>query len=195
MTAPLLLTVYGTPGPQGSKRHVGGGRMIESSQLVKPWREAVKTAALTEILSGDRALYPIPGPLRVAVFFTLRKPASAPKRTRIWPSKKPDIDKLLRSTFDALSDAGLWLDDAQVIDVRAVKTYPDESVMALASPGAVIAVSRVSTSSPDGPGGAETCRASSGVSAKDHASLPDSGQGSVGPLRRKLSLPAADGAS
>ena len=29
------------PAPQGSKRHVGGGRLIEASKRVKPWRQAV----------------------------------------------------------------------------------------------------------------------------------------------------------
>ena len=45
----ITITVYGMPGPQGSKRFVGtrGGRgvMVESSAKVKPWREAVKHAA------------------------------------------------------------------------------------------------------------------------------------------------------
>ena len=30
--------VLGLPAPQGSKRHVGEGRMVESSKRVKPWR-------------------------------------------------------------------------------------------------------------------------------------------------------------
>ena len=43
-------TVHGLPAPQGSKRHVGKGVMVESSKYVKPWREAVKaeTAELFE---------------------------------------------------------------------------------------------------------------------------------------------------
>jgi Holliday junction resolvase RusA-like endonuclease len=38
--------------------------------------------------------------------FTLKKPRSAPKRRPSWPDRRPDIDKLLRSTFDALVSAG-----------------------------------------------------------------------------------------
>src|ERR1700676_3259288 len=37
----MKITVRGIPAPQGSKRHVGGGRMIEMSKAVGPWREAV----------------------------------------------------------------------------------------------------------------------------------------------------------
>lgn len=132
--APLVITVHGEPAPQGSKRHVGGGRMVESSAKVKPWREAVKYTAL------DTHPEVLDGPLCVEVTFTLRKPASAPKRRTTWPQRKPDLDKLLRSTFDALSDAGVWVDDAQVVEVTARKVYPDEGVDALSHPGALIRI-------------------------------------------------------
>jgi len=36
---------------------------------------------------------------------------------------KPDIDNLLKSTMDALSQAGVWRDDAQVVAVVASKRY------------------------------------------------------------------------
>ena len=51
-SAPVItIRVYGTPAPQGSKRHVGRGVMVESSKKVKPWREAVKQAAL-DLIGG-----------------------------------------------------------------------------------------------------------------------------------------------
>jgi crossover junction endodeoxyribonuclease RusA len=37
--------------------------------------------------------------------------------------KAPDLDKLVRSIFDAMTDAGVWLDDAQVVKVVASKAY------------------------------------------------------------------------
>ena len=134
----LRIVVRDTPAPQGSKRHVGHGRMVESSTKVKPWRESVRAAALAD---GPRS--PLRGPLRCWVTFTLRKPVSAPKTKRTWPVKYPDADKLLRSTLDALGSAGVWLDDAQVIDVRGVKVYPGEGVDALDVPGAVIDVQEI----------------------------------------------------
>lgn len=136
-------TVYGQPAPQGSKKHVGGGRMIESNAAtLEPWREAVKAAA-RKVMEG---VSPFTGPLALEVVFTLRKPVSAPKRRRTWPDRKPDGDKLLRATMDALTDAGVWRDDGQVVDARAVKTYPDEgsgSLCGLSIPGCVIRVWRV----------------------------------------------------
>ena len=42
----IFIPVIGMPAPQGSKRHVGNGIMIENSKRVKPWRQDVKEAAL-----------------------------------------------------------------------------------------------------------------------------------------------------
>lgn len=117
--APLAFTVYGLPRPQGSKVAYGKGRLADSNaEVLKPWREAVKHAALE---ARDGRL-PMEGPLRLTVAFYLPRPASAPKRV-IWPAKKPDVDKLLRAAMDGLTDGGAWGDDAQVVKVVAVKKF------------------------------------------------------------------------
>jgi Holliday junction resolvase RusA-like endonuclease len=127
----LSFTVIGLPAPQGSKRHVGRGVLIESSKKVKPWREDVRAAALA---AGAAALT---GPIHVTVTFTLPRPTSAPKSRR-WPDRRPDLDKLVRSTFDALTSAGVYGDDAQVTNLNAAKTYPNTGPDALDRPGAII---------------------------------------------------------
>lgn len=138
MTA-IFVTVYGTPGPQGSKRHVGGGRMIESSKKVKPWRMDVKAAA--EAVMRERGLQTIAGPVQVRMIFTLPKPQSAPKRRKTWPCRKPDVSKLARSTEDALVDAGLLKDDALIVDYgRLAKAFPGEDPEALERPGVRITI-------------------------------------------------------
>ena len=141
MAVALEMVVFGTPAPQGSKRFVGRskagrGIMIESSAKVRPWREAVRQTAVADGLPG-----PLDGPLRLDLVLTLPKPASAPKKRQTWPMRKPDLSKLLRSTEDALTDAGVWHDDAQVVEVLAAKRYPGEGEHALQSPGAWIRVS------------------------------------------------------
>lgn len=139
MTRHLLFEVHGIPGPQGSKRHVGGGRMIESSAKVKPWREAVKWACIEANKAGMR----FGGPVHLFVAFCVKKPKSAPKRTRTWPVTRSsgDIDKLMRATCDALTDAGIWGDDSQVVSVITTKDY---TAGHLSTPGAIIEVSEVS---------------------------------------------------
>lgn len=141
----LRLRIYGMPAPQGSKRFVGRakngrGIMVESSKKVKPWRQDVKAAAEAVRNGAD----PLDGPLRVTMVFTLPKPKSAPKRRRTWPMRTPDLSKLARSTEDALTDAGLWVDDSRVVEYGFLaKRYPGEGTMALEAPGAVIVVERI----------------------------------------------------
>lgn len=144
----MTITVYGMPAPQGSKRHVGRGVMIESSKKVKPWREAVKWAVLdaARLHDEDGALKPIRGPVRISVAFTLPRPKSRPKR-ELWPDRKPDLDKLVRSTLDAIVDAGAIEDDARVIEVRAWKVFPG-GLAALNVPGALIRITAVEDAQP-----------------------------------------------
>ncbi len=132
MTVAYSFVVYGMPGPQGSKRHVGNGVIIESSAKVKPWRQDVKMAAL----QARQGAAPLDGPIRARMVFTLPKPLSAPKRRRTWPDKKPDLSKILRSTEDALTDSGIIRDDARIVSYsRLEKVYPGEDPEALDAPG------------------------------------------------------------
>lgn len=148
MTAPAIrIVVRGTPAPQGSKSFKGmskSGRAIlaESSKKVRPWRQDVKAAA--EAWRARSGAVPIDGPVVVRMTFTLPKPVSAPKRRRTYPMRTPDVSKLARSTEDALTDAGIWTDDARVIGYDKLwKAYPGEDVDALDSPGCVIEIAEV----------------------------------------------------
>lgn len=138
----IAFAVYGEPAPQGSKRHVGGGRMIESSKKVTPWRQDV-VAAAREAMAGPNGWAALDGPLGVEFTFTLRKPASAPKKRRTLPDRKPDLSKLIRSTEDALVTAGCIADDARIVVMEARKVFPGEHAQALPSAGAWIRVWRI----------------------------------------------------
>lgn len=143
----VVIEVVGQVAGQGSKRHVGGGRMIESSKRVAPWRQDVTAAAL-DAIAGDPLFFPMLSPVAVTVTFWFPRPKYhyfagdlargvreiAPK----WQSKPPDIDKCLRSTYDALTIAGVWKDDAQVAYVNAMKRYATDRGTDCQSPGASI---------------------------------------------------------
>jgi len=138
----VTIIVRGEPAPQGSKRFLGikGGRgiMVESSGKVRPWREAVKYAALAAIEEAGHV--PWSSPLNVEMHFTLPRPKSAP-RWRVFPDRRPDLSKLIRSTEDALTDAGVWHDDAQVVGCQAYKFYVGYQLPeVLPVPGCVIKV-------------------------------------------------------
>ena len=123
----ITFHVSGTPAPQGSKRHVGGGRMIESSKKVKPWREAVARVASDHLLDE-----PLDGHLRVIIRFEL----PAPKKSRFGnrPAGPPDIDKLVRSTLDGLTTSRLIVDDARIVALTATKHWAADT------PGATISI-------------------------------------------------------
>ncbi len=150
----ITILVRGTPAPQGSKRHLGNGVMVESSKKVKPWRKAVKYAALDAIAAGHDQWRPLDGPLRARMVFTFARPKShyrtgrnahllrdgAPAR----PTGYPDASKITRSTEDALTDAGVWVDDARVATLEIEKRYAgDSSGDILPVPGAVIHIWRL----------------------------------------------------
>ncbi len=129
------------PGPQGSKKFVGfsgAGKalMIESSKAVKPWRYLVTMCAIE---ARGEAQTTFKGPVDVEMHFTMPKPKSCPKSRR-WPDRKPDLSKLIRSTEDALTESGVWEDDARVVRVLASKLFPGEGANSLSSPGCLIII-------------------------------------------------------
>jgi crossover junction endodeoxyribonuclease RusA len=111
----LDLFVPGKPAPQGSKRHVGGGVMVESSKAVAPWRTTVAWHA-----AQAYRVAPLDGAVWVSLLFVMPRPAATPKRSTPQAVKRPDLDKLTRAVFDALSGV-VWRDDSQVVQLVASK--------------------------------------------------------------------------
>lgn len=122
MNRELTLTIPGHPAAQGSKRHVGGGRLIEMDKKLPAWRLAVAYVAGDQ-LPDDWA--PMDGPLTVEATFYLPRP-KRPKFDE--PAVPPDVDKLTRGLLDSLTLAGVIVDDARVVHVNARKTYAAETI-------------------------------------------------------------------
>ena len=106
----VTVRVDGNPAPQGSKRHVGHGRMVEASKRLRPWRATV--AAAVKAAVGARVPFP-EGPVTVTLEFVMPRPVSTPKRSTPPAVKRPDIDKLCRAVLDAITGAAI-ADDSQV---------------------------------------------------------------------------------
>lgn len=136
----VTFTVFDHPAPQGSKRFMGRGKtgkgiMIESGhERVTTWREAVKEAAI-KAMPPITDLHPFPRgiPVRLGITFMHARP-KAHYRTGAnshvlkdgvptFVTVKPDLSKLIRSTEDALTAAGVWADDAQVAVLVARQLY------------------------------------------------------------------------
>jgi Holliday junction resolvase RusA-like endonuclease len=126
--------VAGTPAPQGSKRFLGvrGGHavLVESSRALGSWRADVRAA-----FTGAGT---IAGPVVVEVVFRLPRPASVSVKRRPLPTVRPDVDKLCRAVLDALTSAGVYGDDAQVVRLVASKEYVTPGLQ-----GALVRVSGV----------------------------------------------------
>lgn len=152
----LTITVLGLPAPQGSKRRVGNGVMIESNQdHLNTWREDVKLAAvraMKEHRGWERDYLAV----RAHIVFTLPRPKSHFRTGKfahllredapVLHHSKPDLDKLLRSTADALTTAGVYRDDSRLAQLFAVKVYTTNAKNrpgAMDKPGAQIVLQGV----------------------------------------------------
>lgn len=73
---------------------------------------------------------PLEGPLVLEFIAGMPIPASTPKKQReamlrgkIAHTKKPDLDNMAKQLKDAMSRAGFWGDDRQVVSLRCSKCY------------------------------------------------------------------------
>ena len=129
----IFIPVLGIPAAQGSKKHVGRGILVESSKKVAPWRQDVRHAAL-EYYQGE----PIASAVKVTVEFIFARPkghyGTGKNSEKLKPSAPiyatsknlGDLDKLQRSTFDALSEGAggtVLKDDSLIVDVEIKKRY------------------------------------------------------------------------
>jgi len=134
----MEIIVPGIPAPQGSKRHVGNGRLVESSKALRPWRQAVTYAAIQAHEGRD----PFDGPLHLSCEFRFPRLSSHIGKHGLKPGaphykiSAPDTDKLTRAICDALADAGIYRNDAQIAIIEAEKVYHDQ-------PGVVIYIGPV----------------------------------------------------
>lgn len=134
----------GRPVPQGQLRHLGKGRpsIYGNQDILLPWRDHVIVCARMAIQRS--VLFPIEGPVGAHIWFTWPKPKSAPKTRVTMPDTQPDLDKLVRTIFDALQQAGVVQNDSQFVALQAMKVYPGETPFSLRTPGVRITVYGIS---------------------------------------------------
>lgn len=118
--------VEGTPVPQPRPRismRGGFARAYTPSDhpVVAYRRHIVAAAKQARAKFGD-------ADVAVEVRFVFRRPkshltAKGYVKADAIPRPRPDIDNLIKSVMDSLTDAGAWHDDVQVMRVRASKRY------------------------------------------------------------------------
>lgn len=103
-------------------RHAG----VYDPGTADDWKTVVRNAALAQ---WDRRIIEVP--VTVLMQFHLPRPKSHYKRDELrdnapsWVTTKPDLDNLEKAVLDALTNIGLWRDDAQVVGVLKTKSYAD----------------------------------------------------------------------
>lgn len=170
----IAFVVFGAPAAQGSKKHIGGGRLIEASPGLPAWRDAVREQAKLAIIhKGDDWNGPIEEPVLIEVVFTFAHTAASRKRGDVYYRNSPDLDKLQRAVGDAISPVPLkkgvaagmppaaaerlkeslreearkyavLANDSCIVAWHAKKVYAEASSDALRFPGVSIEVWRLS---------------------------------------------------
>lgn len=126
----IVVCVPGEPVGKGRPRVAVRGR---NAVMYTP----EKTAAYEALVRGEaersmqgQAL--LAGPVELWLEIYTGIPASYPKRKaeaaragHIVPTKKPDIDNVIKAVCDAFNGA-VWVDDVQVVDLHVKRRFSDE---------------------------------------------------------------------
>ena len=127
--------VPGKPQSQGSKRWLPNGSLIEANRDLRPWRASLTAYALQAMSATPWTSQGQPVRLTVTFFYTrpkahYRTGKNAGKLKDNAPtfnSGPYDLDKTIRGVGDALQDAGLIVNDAQIVQILAQKRYAEQA--------------------------------------------------------------------
>lgn len=109
------IKILGTAVPQGSKSVSRQGYLFDANRNLKAWRKHT-----TETMRSQQTFDKLEGAIAIDIMVNISRPKTV-KRENV--TVKPDVDKLARAILDSGTDAGLWRDDSQIIDLRIRKQY------------------------------------------------------------------------
>ena len=104
----------------------GGHAGVYTPDGAETWKQEVRRQAVANAPESV-----IAGVVRVELDFFLPRPKAhldrhgVPKpKSPVWHCKKPDLDNLIKAVTDAITDTQrIWLDDSQICEITATKTY------------------------------------------------------------------------
>lgn len=123
----VVFTVEGPPQGKGRPRFRRAGNFVTTytDQKTKTYEQTIKAWAQRAIGSGS----PLEGPLSVDLYIRMGVPASTTKKrtesclqNAELPTKKPDIDNVIKIFLDAMNGI-VYKDDTQVVRLSAKKGY------------------------------------------------------------------------
>ena len=147
--ASCTFRVLGRPVPQGSVKAYSSKQIVANNdRALGSWRTDVASAAQR----AKPENWDIKGPVALKCEFVFPRPlthyGTGKNASKLKPSAPihhvttPDLDKLIRSASDSISDAVarvLLYSDAQIVSINATKRYQTDDFL-----GAIITVTRVS---------------------------------------------------
>jgi Holliday junction resolvase RusA-like endonuclease len=104
---------------------------VYTPDSAETWKQEVRRQA---VANAPESL--IGGVVRIQLDFFLPRPKvhldkhGVPKpKSPVWHCKKPDLDNLIKAVTDAITDTQrIWLDDSQICEITATKTYAINAV-------------------------------------------------------------------
>ena len=109
----------------------GGHAGVYTPDSAESWKQAVRLQSTANAPESVMS-----GVVRVELDFFLPRPKAHHKRdgslkpnSPVWHCKKPDLDNLIKAVTDAITDTErIWLDDSQICEITATKTYAINAV-------------------------------------------------------------------
>lgn len=112
--------VAGLPVTKGSVNVGRQGQVRQAARGYATWSDAVRKALVADQrrleYSGLRYVVARPEGAMIRCRFWVPRPDAADAYGGLWAPQVGDGDKLDRAVWDAVTKAGLWQDDAQVIE-------------------------------------------------------------------------------
>lgn len=103
------------------------GRLGKLSFTPTKQKEAMRLIGYTAMVEMG-SMKPLEGVLEATMVFSYPWPKAVSKKRReaggYWKESRPDLDNLVKLVCDALNGI-VWIDDAQIVNLTAIKRYDD----------------------------------------------------------------------
>ena len=115
--------------PKGTAQQKGEAIRYKANgqPYIQHYKKAKVSAMRTEFilrLKKYAPKFPTEKPVRLVVWFCFD--IKDKKQWGKYKTTKPDCDNYIKELKDAMTDCGFWKDDAQVADLRVMKTYAEK---------------------------------------------------------------------